>query len=80
MLAETNGKKCLQIGVKDAAGAKFGPSWVSVDLYDTRDFIDYNYDVNDLKFPDEEFHAVVCVSILEHLPDPMSAIREIREF
>ena len=70
-------KKCLQIGVKEDFGKKFGSNWLSVDLYDTRPFIDYNYDVHDLKFPDEEFDAAVCISILEHLPYPEQAIQEL---
>jgi SAM-dependent methyltransferase len=73
----TSNKRCLQIGVKEQHGAKFGPNWVSVDLYDTRDFIDYNYDINDLKFDDESFDAAVCMSILEHVPYPQKAIAEL---
>ena len=43
-LTHAEGKRGLQIGVKESAGRKFGPNWTSVDLYDTREFIDYNYD------------------------------------
>ena len=32
LLQTTAGKPCLQIGVKEVHGAKFGPNWVSVDL------------------------------------------------
>lgn len=76
-LSHTEGKKCLQIGVKDNIGKKFGPNWVSVDKYDMRDFIDYHYDINNLEFEDETFHAVVCWSILEHVPYPREAINEM---
>lgn len=76
-LADADGKKGLQIGVKEGAGRKFGPNWTSVDLFDSRDFIDYNYDVQDLKFGDETFDAVVCWSILEHVPYPQKAISEL---
>ena len=69
--------KCLQIGVKDNIGEKFGSNWVSVDKYDKRDFIDYDYDIHDLKFEDESFDAVVCISILEHIPYPQQAISEL---
>ena len=69
-------KKCMQIGVKEYMGAKFGPNWVSVDKYDTRPFIDYHYDVQDLKFEDATFDAVACISILEHIPYPQKAISE----
>jgi SAM-dependent methyltransferase len=78
LLEESKGKRCLQIGVKDQYRAKFGPDWVSVDLYDMRDFIDYHYDITDLKFPDGSFDVVVCISILEHVPDPLRAIQELR--
>ncbi|MGD1914042.1 MAG: methyltransferase domain-containing protein [Rivularia sp. (in: cyanobacteria)] len=71
------GNKCLQIGVKENIGKKFGSNWVSVDKYDKRDFIDYNYDIHDLKFENESFDAAVCWSILEHVPDPQKAISEL---
>jgi SAM-dependent methyltransferase len=76
-LVAAEGKQGLQIGVKENAGRKFGPNWTSVDLYDTREFIDYNYDVQDLKFDDEMFDAAVCWSILEHVPYPQKAISEL---
>lgn len=76
-LARCDGKRCLQIGVKDKIGKKFGPNWVSVDKYDERDFIDYHYDIHDLDFEDESFDAVVCESILEHVPYPQKAISEL---
>lgn len=77
LLDSTSNGSCLQIGVKEIHGAKFGPNWVSVDLYDTRDFIDYHYDIHDLKFENESFDAVVCISILEHIPYPQKAISEL---
>lgn len=77
LLTTTADKRCLQIGVKEHHGAKFGPNWVSVDLYDTREFIDYNYDIHDLKFENESFDAAVCMSILEHVPYPQKAIAEL---
>ncbi|AFY75508.1 methylase involved in ubiquinone/menaquinone biosynthesis [Pleurocapsa sp. PCC 7327] len=70
-------KKCLQIGVKESMGKKFGPNWISVDKYDKREFIDYHYDIHDLKFEDESFDAAVCWSILEHVPYPQKAIAEL---
>ena len=72
-----HGKRCLQIGVKDSIGKKFGSNWVSVDKYDKREFIDYNYDIHDLKFENESFEAIVCWSILEHIPYPERAISEL---
>jgi SAM-dependent methyltransferase len=72
------GKHCLQIGVKDDVGAKYGPNWTSVDLYDPSELIDYHYDIHDLKFEDNSFDAVVCISILQHVQDPQAAIKELR--
>jgi len=77
-IGSCEGERCLQIGVKDSIGRKFGPNWVSVDKYDRREFIDYNYDINELKFEDESFDAIVCWSILEHIPYPHKAIGELR--
>jgi len=77
LVTSSTDKKCLQIGVKENHGGKFGPNWVSVDLYDTRDFIDYNYDIHDLKFEDDIFDVAVCMSILEHVPYPQQAISEL---
>ena len=76
-ISRSEGKKCLQIGVKDSIGEKFGANWVSIDKYDEREFIDFNYDIHDMEFEDETFDAVVCWSILEHLPNPQKAISEL---
>lgn len=70
-------KKCLQIGVKDDYGKKFGDNWICVDLYDERDFVDYQYDIHDLKFKNDMFDVIVCISILEHIPFPEKAIQEL---
>lgn len=77
LLKATVGKPCLQIGVKDVHGAKFGPNWVSVDLYDNREFIDFHYDLIDMKFENNSFDAAVCISVLEHVPYPQKAITEL---
>ncbi len=77
LIAESADKKCLQIGVKDAIGAKHGTNWTSVDLYDTSDYIDYNYDIHDLKFEDATFDVAICTSILEHVDSPTLAIQEL---
>lgn len=77
LLESSRNERCLQIGVKEHHGAKFGPNWVSVDLYDTREFIDYQYDIHDLKFEDNSFDVAVCLSILEHIPYPKKAIAEL---
>jgi len=78
MLANSTGKNCLQIGVKEGAGAKFGEQWVSVDKYDTRPFIDRHDDIHDLQFEDATFDIAVCISILEHVDNPAQAVSELK--
>jgi SAM-dependent methyltransferase len=74
--ANAPGRHCLQIGVLEGAGAKFGANWVSVDKYDRRQFIDYHDDINALHFSDDTFDALYCSAILEHVPQPTVAIAE----
>jgi len=76
-LADCAGKPCIQISVKDEIGRKFGPNWVSVDKYDSREMIDRHDDIEDLKFPDESFYGAVCWSVLEHVPNPQLAVAEL---
>ncbi len=76
-MQDCEGKHCLQIGVKDSIGKKYGSNWVSVDKFDTREFIDFQYDIHDLPFETDSFDAVVCISILEHVPYPVKAISEL---
>jgi SAM-dependent methyltransferase len=76
-LQRTSGP-CLQIAVKDEIGKKFGPNWVCVDKFDDRSFVDRHDDIEALGFPDDSFNAVVCWSVLEHVPDPARAIAELR--
>lgn len=67
--------KCLQIGARDK---KYAPHFISVDLYDQSDFIDYHYDITDMKFENDFFDIVVCNAILEHVDDPVLAIEELK--
>jgi len=67
-------KECLQVGVR---GSKYAPHWVSVDLYDQSAYIDYNYDIHNLGFSDAAFDVIVCNAVLEHVEDPVKAIKEL---
>jgi hypothetical protein len=66
---------CLQIAVKDEVGAKFGSNWTSVDKFDPSSYIDRRDDVEALGFEDATFNAVVCWSVLEHVPSAEGDIR-----
>jgi len=75
-LAQSSGP-CLQIAVKSEIGRKFGDNWISVDRYDHSAVIDRHDDIHSLGFPDGHFNAVVCWSVLEHVPEPQRAIAEM---
>ncbi len=74
LIDESTGLSCLQIGVRDA---KLAPHWVSVDLYDESDLIDFHCDIHDLQFADESYDVVVCNAVLEHVETPERAISEL---
>jgi len=40
--------------------------------------LDYVCDINDIPVENGRFDAVVCNQVLEHLPDPYAALRELR--
>jgi ubiquinone/menaquinone biosynthesis C-methylase UbiE len=42
------------------------------------DYVDFHYDIHDLKFADGEFDVAVCGAVLEHVDDPPKAIGELR--
>lgn len=36
-----------------------------------------NFDIHRLPFPDSSFHLVICLEVLEHLPDSVVGLREL---
>jgi len=63
-----------QIGVR---GNKNGPDWQVIDMYDTSDLVDFNYDLQCLPIEDNYVDCYVCNAILEHVPQPELAIYEM---
>ncbi len=57
-------------GTGDGSGLQTG-SWDQSGL-------DIVSDITDIPQPDTSFDAIMCVEVFEHLPDPLSAIREFR--
>lgn len=75
LVQQSRTRHCLQISVRRQ---KYGPHWVSVDLFDTSGYIDHQYDVQALGFPDATFDVAVCNAVLEHVERPRDAIGELR--
>lgn len=76
IIQNASDKKGLQVAVKDGMG-RLGTNWVTIDKFDESDVIDFNYDVMDMPFENDEFDAVYCQSVLEHVPYPQQAIAEM---
>jgi hypothetical protein len=69
-------KKCLQIGISSLVNHKIGPNWDSMDKYDTRSCIDFNYDLciwDELKHLENKYDIIQCNAILEHVKRPFHA-------
>ena len=64
----------IQVGVRDQ---KFSESWTGIDLYDSSDLIDHQWDLHDLSLPENQVDCYVCNAVLEHAPYPKLAVSEM---
>lgn len=61
--------------LQDALRGRVGTEYLSVDIESSLAM--RRMDVTDLDLPDAHFDAVLCVHVLNHVPDDMAAIREL---
>lgn len=55
----------------------FCAEYRSLDVQATHSDLDYRADIQRMPIPDGRFDTVLCLSVLEHVPDPAQALREI---
>lgn len=53
-----------------------GDGYLTADLYNPRAMV--KMDITDIQYPDESFDVVYCSHVLEHIPDDLRAMRELR--
>lgn len=70
-------KRVLDIGSGGSSYSKFFPKRITIDI-DPERKPDIVGDAHHLPFGDEEFEAVLCTEVLEHLIDPRQAIAEVK--
>lgn len=75
--ASDSTNKCLQVGVPSHLDKKYGENFTSLDLYDTRDCIDYKCDLVKTPFRFGSFDFILCPAILEHVRDPFACTKEL---
>ena len=63
------------MGIKNAFRRFPNIRYIGVDL--TSERADVRADINNLPFADNSFDLVICYHVLEHVPDPLPAIREL---
>jgi ubiquinone/menaquinone biosynthesis C-methylase UbiE len=68
-LAYTSQDFCQYDGIGDGRGFQEG-SW-------NTQSIDIVSDITEIPCPDETFEVVLCTEVLEHVPDPVSALTEL---
>lgn len=72
------GERVLEIGSHGKPSyTRFFPNRVGVDIKEGAG-VDVVGSVYQLPFADHEFGMVLCMSVLEHLEDPVKAVREMR--
>ncbi len=55
----------------------FCEEYKSMDVFNTHPELDYQSDIQDMPIADESFDTVLSAEVLEHVPDPEKALREI---
>lgn len=55
---------------------KLGDGYLTADLHNPRAMV--KMDITDIQYPDESFDVIYCSHVLEHVPNDLQAMRELR--